>query len=335
MKTRPLIAAGIALGVLAVAATVAPAALPRSATLATHAVGSLYNALGTGIATVVTRHTPIVVRVQPFAGPPAWLPSMDGGETDMGVLTSGDAALSSKGIVLYKRPFKNTRLLVVGGALQLSFYVAKSAPMETVADLKGKRLPTDFPGIPVVRLSSTAMLATAGLTYADIVKVPVSDLASSAQAFLEGRTDAGWYSIGAPAIEEANARKGGVKFLSGVATPEAARKMAEMYPGSYPTTVKAGAATGVAKDTVFFTNDIYLIAGKSFDDEAAYTIVKALWEKNAELGVAYPALKAWRRERMVSPRPFIPYHPGAIRFFKEKGMWGPEMDAVQAALLKE
>ena len=113
MKTRPLIAAGIVLGVLAVAATVAPAALPRSATLATHAVGSLYNALGTGIATVVTRHTPIVVRVQPFAGPPAWLPSMDGGETDMGVLTSGDAALSSKGIVLYKRPFKNTRILVV------------------------------------------------------------------------------------------------------------------------------------------------------------------------------------------------------------------------------
>ena len=83
---------GIALIALALLALPSLSAVPRSATLATHAVGSLYNAIGTGIATVVSRHTAITVRVQPFAGPPAWLPSMDSGDTDMGVLTSADAA---------------------------------------------------------------------------------------------------------------------------------------------------------------------------------------------------------------------------------------------------
>src|SRR3990167_8891415 len=182
------------------------AELPRSATLATHAVGSLYNALGTGIATVISRRTSMTVRVQPFAGPPAWLPSMNTGETDMGVLTSADAVTSYKGIILYKKPMKNTRILVVGGALQLSFYVPKDSPIDTVADLKGKRIPADFPGIPIARLSSTAALATAGLTYNDITRIPVSDLQAGAQAFLEGRTDAGWHSVGSPAVEEANAR---------------------------------------------------------------------------------------------------------------------------------
>jgi hypothetical protein len=258
---------------------------------------------------------------------------MNIGETDMGVLTSADAVTSYKGIILYKKPFQNTRILIVGGALQLSFYVPKDSPVETVADLKGKRIPADYPGTPIVRLSSTAALATAGLTYNDIMKVPVSDLQSGAQAFMEGRTDAGWHSVGSPAVEEANARKGGVKFVSVIATAEGAKKMADVYPGSYPSLMKAGSATAIAKDTALLTNDIYLVAGKEFTEEAAYHVVKALWDFNQELGAAYPALKEWRRERMVSKNAFIPYHPGAVKLFKEKQVWSKEMETLQTHLL--
>ena len=326
---------GVVLIMVSLAVGMAWAAVPRSATLATHAVGSLYNALGTGIAAVISRNTPMNVRVQAFAGPPAWLPSMDQGETDMGVLTSADAVTSYKGIVLYKRPFKNTRILAVGGVLRLSFYVAKDSPIDTVSDLKGKKIPTDYPGTPIVMLSSTAGLASAGLTYNDVVKVPVSDLQAGAQAFMEGRTDAGWHTVGSPAVEEANARKGGVRWISVISTPEGARKMGEVYPGSYPSVLQAGSTTGVVKDTVFLTNDIYLVASKGLTDEAAYEAVKALWDHNQDLGAAYPALKAWTRERMVSSNAFIPYHPGAIKFFKEKGVWSEKMDDVQANLLAQ
>lgn len=326
---------GIILIALSITASLAWAEVPRSATLATHAVGSLYNAMGTGIATVLSRHTPMQVRVQPFAGPPAWLPSMDMGETDMGVLTGADAVASYKGIVLYKRPFKNTRLLLVGGALQLSFYVRKDSPVKTVADLKGKRIPTDFPGIPIVKLSSTAGLATAGLTYDDIIKVPVSDLQAGNRAFIEGRTDAGWHAVRSPAVEEANARVGGLRFVSLIGTPQGAKKMAEIYPGSYPKVLKAGSATGILEDTTVLTNDIYLVASKEFSDEAAYEVVKALWEYNKELGQAYRALRAWRTSRMVSKAAFIPYHPGVIKFFMEKGVWDKEMGSLQEKLLAQ
>ncbi|MBI2960872.1 MAG: TAXI family TRAP transporter solute-binding subunit [Betaproteobacteria bacterium] len=311
------------------------AQLPRSATVATHAVGSLYNAIGTGIATVVSRNAPMTVRVQPFAGPPAWLPSMDQGNTDMGVLTSADAVTSYKGIVHYKKPFKNQRLLVVGGAIQLSFYVRKDSPIKTTADLKGKRIPTDFPGIPIVMLSSTAGLASAGLSYNDVVKVPVSDLQAGNQAFIEGRTDAGWHALRSPAVEEANARVGGVRWIPVNDSPEGASKMAEVYPGSYPLTVKAGSATGVVNDVAMLTNDIYLVGAKEMNDEAAYAIVKALWDHNKELAAAYPALAAWRPGRMVSKNAFIPYHPGAIKFFREKGVWDSGMDELQAKRLAQ
>ena len=333
-ETRKRIAGiGLAMAVLAMVPGAARAELPRSATIATHAVGSLYNAIGTGIATVVSHHTPMTVRVQPFAGPPAWLPSMDQGETDMGVLTSADAVTSYKGIVLYKRPFKNTRILIVGGAVQLGFYVRKDSPAQTVTDLKGKRIPTDFPGIPIVGLSSRAGLASAGLSYQDIIKVPVSDLQAGNQAFMEGRTDAGWHAVRSPAVEEANARLGGIRWISVDSSAEGARRMGEVYPGSYPALAKAGSATGILKDVVLLNNDVYLVGTRQLSDDAAYAVVKALWENTKELWAAYPALASWRHERMVSKNAFIPYHPGAIRFFKEKGVWDKTMDDLQAKLL--
>jgi TRAP transporter TAXI family solute receptor len=260
---------------------------------------------------------------------------MDKGDTDMGVLTSADAVTSYNGIKLYKRPFKNTRILLVGGAIQLAFYVRKDSPVQTTADLKGMRVPTDFPGIPIVMLSSTAALASAGLSYKDIVKVPVSDLQAGNQAFMEGRTDAGWHSLRSPAVEEANARVGGVKWISVNDTPEGAEKMAAVYPGSYPATLKAGTATGLVKDTAMLTNDIYLVGTKDLSEDAAYTIVKALWDNTKELAAAYRALASWRQDRMVSRNAFIPYHPGAIKFYKEKGVWNKQMDDLQAKRLAQ
>jgi TRAP transporter TAXI family solute receptor len=328
-------ALGIGIASIALTQTPALAQIPRSATVATHAVGSLYNQIGTGIATVVSLHTPMTVRVQPFGGPPAWLPSMNEGNTDMGVLTGADAVTSYKGIVLYKRPFKNIRLLLVGGALQLGFYVRKDSPIKTIADLKGKRVPTDFPGIPIVALSSKAALASAGLSYKDIVHVPVSDLQAGNQAFIEGRTDVGWHALRSPAVKEADARVGGVRFIPVNDSPQGAAKMAEVYPGSYPAIQKAGSATGILTNTALLNNDIYLVAAKAFSDDAAYAVVKALWDNIKDLWAAHPSLRSWVRSRMVSKAAYIPYHPGAIRFYKEKGLWTKQMDELQAKLLAQ
>lgn len=326
---------GIMLVILSFTTGVAIAEVPRSATLGTNPVGTLYNAMGTGIATVLSRNTPMTVRVQPFAGPPAWVPSMDRGETDLGVLTSADAIMATKGIVTFNKPFKNVRILIIGAAIQTGFYVKKDSPIQSVSDLKGKRIPTDFPGTPILKVSSTAALATAGLTYNDIVKVPVADVMEGSRAFIEGRTDACYHALRSPAVEEANARVGGVRYISLIDTPEARKKLDEIYPGSYPFVVKKGSATGILNDTVILANDVYLVASKDFSEEAVYTAAKVLWEHNKELGETYRALMAWRPKLFVKKNAVIPYHPGAIKFFKEKGVWDGEMDAVQAKLLAQ
>src|SRR3970282_877874 len=105
----------------------------------------------------------MTVRIQPFAGPPAWLPSMDKGETDMGILTSADAITSYKGIGIYKKPHTGPRILLSGGMIYIGFYVRSDSDIKSVSELKGRRVPTDLPGIPIARLSSTATLAASHL----------------------------------------------------------------------------------------------------------------------------------------------------------------------------
>lgn len=62
-------------------------ALPRSVNFGTHAVGTVFNAVGTGLAKVASDGGPIRVVVQPFSGPPAWIPSTNReGKPEIGII---------------------------------------------------------------------------------------------------------------------------------------------------------------------------------------------------------------------------------------------------------
>src|SRR5918995_6843859 len=66
--------------------------LPRGVNFGTHAVGSVFNAVGTGLANVATEHGPIRAVVQPFSGPPAWVPTMNRqGKPEIGIINVTEA----------------------------------------------------------------------------------------------------------------------------------------------------------------------------------------------------------------------------------------------------
>lgn len=81
--------------------------------------------------------------------------------------------------------------------------------------------------------------------------------------------------------------------------------------------------------------DIYLVSRAELPDDAVYQMVKALWENYKEFAPIHPLLKEWTPERFVSKEARIPYHPGAVKFYKERGAWTSEMEKLQTALLAE
>jgi len=80
--------------------------------------------------------------------------------------------------------------------------------------------------------------------------------------------------------------------------------------------------------------DNVLVARVDISEAAIYEITKALYEQNAEL-VKRPGLMEWKTVRFVTQEPMLPYHEGAIRFYKEVGLWTNEMEEFNRARLAE
>jgi TRAP transporter TAXI family solute receptor len=309
--------------------------LPRSVVIATHAVGTGFHADGSVVAKVVSEHSPMTMVVRPHPGPPAWLPAMNDGEIEFGIIVGSDGATAYRGVGAHRKAYPNMRLVMIGAPMHLAFWAPVNSPIKTTADLKGKRVPSGWAGLPIIQYTGGAALANGGLTWDDVVKVPVAELAENLRAFMEGRTDVLWHSVGAPAVQEANARVGGgVRAVAIRTSPESLKRMADFNPGTYMMTLKKGTAVGIVEDVPVQSEDITVMASAQLPEEVVAAVLKVLWDSNDELRKVTPRMRAWTQERMISTQAAVPYHPAAIKFFREKGVWSPELETLQQKLLK-
>lgn len=322
-------------------------ALPRSVNFGTHAVGSVFNAVGTGLASVATDRGPIRVVVQPFSGPPAWVPSMNReGQPAIGIINVTDAWQAYTGKVTprplpagapeVKPPYSansNLRLLTLGTDLFIGIPVRADSPMKSVADMKGKRMTWGYPAFPAGILAGLSLLATCGLSIQDVATVPVPEVVAGVRAVMEGRADAAaTAAIGMAVVSEADA-KVGIRFLPVCQDPAGIRVAEGIMPGGQ-VKIRAAGPAGIKQDTPLWSYGIAVVASTHMSDEAAYSLVKTWAENWKLLEPIHPQLRGWRPEVFVQKLATVPYHPGAIKFYKETGLWSPEMDRNQEALLR-
>ena len=97
-----------------------------------------------------------------------------------------------------------------------------------------------------------------------------------------------------------------------------------------------GHFTGILEDIDVIGYDVYLTAGRNTSDELVYRVTKALWEREEQVKKAHRELGArFSRATMIQQDVTVPYHSGAIRFFKEQGLWTPVMEAHNTRLLAD
>ncbi|OGG52567.1 MAG: hypothetical protein A3F84_12045 [Candidatus Handelsmanbacteria bacterium RIFCSPLOWO2_12_FULL_64_10] len=89
---------------------------------------------------------------------------------------------------------------------------------------------------------------------------------------------------------------------------------------------------GVDGDMWVLSYGIPIIVRGDLKDEVAYEFVKTLWKHYGELKGIFRPLATWTPNRFASTQALIPYHSGAIKFYKEVGAWTPEMEKHQAKL---
>src|SRR5262245_53727006 len=313
--------------------------LPRSVTIGSNPPGTVFYALASGLAKVVSETTPMQIAVQPYTGTSTFMPLLNSGELDFGINNFVDMALAYQGPERLKvggrNPFPhipNVRLVMRGSPFLVGLLTRKDSPIKTIYELKGKRLTGEYPAQLAVWYHMFGALASAGLTWKDVKVVTVPGANGGVDALVQGRADVTQHALNSAKVREADSAIG-VRHLSIDCSSEGEKRLRHAVPGYYPRSVKAGAASAVVEDTCFVAYDICLTSHKVATDAVIMAVLKAVWDNIEKLPPFHPAFNEWTRERAVDPDVTIPYHPGAIQFFREKGVWSAKMDEVQKKLL--
>ncbi len=329
--------------------TQAAAKLPEKITYSCHAVGTAIHAMVTALGKVASDYSGMLMVVQPTSGPSAWLPGMTStGKPELGSQHSLDAwwaytgkvsAVPIPGEMLGNKPFypgySNLRALAAPARQGTAMVVRQDSGIKTYADLKKKkyRIASGYMGQPSAYACLVANLLNQGMTLDDFIPVIVANSNEGIKALKEGRVDACDNTIGSPVVEETNATVP-VRFLSASDKPEDIQRVVNIFPGSTYATWSMG-PSGVVEPTVVFTFPTMTMTTTALPNEIAEAVLNAWWDHYQELSKMNVSF-----ERITSPdklmitQPSVPYHEGAINFFKKKGIWTAEMENYQQHLLK-
>ena len=313
--------------------------VPRAVAIGTNPPGTVFYALASGLAKVVSDATPIQMTVQPYTGTSTFMPLLNNGELDFGINNFVDMALAYQGPDRLKiggrNPFPhipNVRLVMRGSPFLVGLLMRKDSPIKTIHEIKGKRLSGEYPAQLAVWYNMFGALASAGLTWTDVKVVPVPGANEGVDALVQGRVDVTQHALNSAKVREADSSVA-VRHLSIDCSPEGEKRLRQAVPGYYPRVVKAGTALAVVEDTCFVAYDICLTSHRAASDAAVAAVIKAIWDNIEKLPPFHPAFKEWTRERAVDPDVTIPYHPGAISFYREQKLWSTKMDEAQKKLL--
>ena len=311
-------------GILAVALLTSMFLGPASAAekrlvIATASTGGTWYPLGGGVANIISKYVPnVTASAKPSGASVENIRNVGTGRVDLAIVMPDAAYFAFRGEANFKadKKYDNLRALFATYPIEANFYTVESTGIKKFSDLKGKKVAVGAAGSGT-EIFNRMVLELYGITY-DHIKPQFLSAPEATQALKDGTVDAAMYLLGTPApaiMELATQRK--VVFIS--MEPEKVKAFCEKYPFYSPATVKAGTYKDQTHD--FHTVSYYgiFICNKDMDERLAYDIVKAVFDHKEELDQIHVAFKDIRLEN-AAKSVAIPFHPGAEKFLKEKGV---------------
>ncbi|MFZ3119501.1 MAG: TAXI family TRAP transporter solute-binding subunit [Variovorax sp.] len=317
MKFKQLTAALLSAGI-------AVSAFAQSVGVGTTPQGSMNYSMGSAVAKVITEKAKVQARVQPNSGDSMLLPLVNNGELTYGITNITEAMEAANGSGSYGgRKNPDLRVASILIPVKTGLFVKKDSPIKTLADLRGKRITYGYTAQPAFKPILDALLANGGLTPSDIKPTLVPNLIRGADEFSSGNADAFFFSAGAAKVTEVDAAVGGLRLLPVSTAPAAVEAMMKIYPLGYTSEIAPGPGlAGVTQPTHTLAMDLALFVGAGEKEDAVYKVVKSLAENKADLAATFPPLNELDVAQMYKKVPMA-FHPGAVRYYKERGFIKP------------
>jgi len=283
--------------------------------------GSFSNSAGQAIAKVLVDKAKLraVVQAQASTG----FDEVESGAGDFNVTNSFDATFYTTGTGEYEGRGAKPTMRYAGALIpyRVAMHVRADSSIRAIADLKGKRVSSEFNAQKTIARIIEAHLANAGLGYKDVVKVPAPNVVRQAEDFMSGKVDVMFFALGSAAIKQANASVGGVRVLEVDVAPDAFKRSQALLPGAYVIKVTPHPSIeGLSGPTNLIAFDMVMITNAKVPEDVVYRTVKALHDGKPDLVATFPPFALFQPQNMAKPLQGVQMHPGAMKYYKEAGL---------------
>jgi TRAP transporter TAXI family solute receptor len=323
--------------VVPAAATAAELMLPKQLAWTAYGTTSSGYSQSVAIGNMLKNRYGTALRVLPGKNDVSRMTPLKDGKVDM--CACGIASyFGSEGVMLFAKegwgPQPIRVLMASMGSSGLGLGTAKDANIKSMADLKGKRVAW-VRGGDALNVNAGANLAFGGLSWDDVVKVEFPGFSQSWEGLINDQVDAAFASTVTPLAERLAASPRGIYWPPLPHDDKAAwARFMKAAPYFVQHTATAGARISKEEpwEGAAYSYPI-LVANASYDQEVAYSLVKAMAVGYDDYKDGAPGAKGWA----MSAQNFLwvmPFHDGAIKYFKEAGVWTGDMQAHNDSLVK-
>lgn len=308
---------------------------PKRVAVVSPAPGASVHMVLVGMGKTIEKHTSIENWiVQPLGGPKAWLPLMKIGRCQFANHNAADMVNAFLGRGNYEKMGpQDVRTVGAGHEYMFAFWTIPDTGIRSVADLKGKVVANKLSANPMFIDMTKNQLGSVGLSEKDLKKsLSFSSINEAIRDLIEGRIDSVLYPVVPNFVMQVNEAKKETVFIE--LTANQAEYVLERMEGYFKQDIPANDPRfrNISKvsNAICYQNAMFTPTRTS--DDLVYAVAKAIFENTEEFINAHPVAKYWSlKHKPVQPA--VPYHDGAIRYFKEKGLWTEQMQDHQEKML--
>ena len=301
--------------------TLSLGAMAQNISIATGGTGGVYYPMGGGIAAVLSKHVPgMQATAEVTGGSVDNLKLIASGKPYIGFSMTDAGQDAYRGEDKFKGNKVPLRTLVVLYPNRMHVVSVDGRGISKMADLKGKRVSTGSPG-SATEVMAFRVIEAAGLDKDKDMKRERLGVAESVNAVKDGKIDAFFWVGGLPTAavtDLANTPGTKIKMIDHAEVVAAMnKKYGDLYvEDAIPKDIYRGMDADNRQATVMNI----LVSHESMDDKTAYNIVKAIFDRRDDLIAVHKESANIRLENQRTSATPIPFHPGAVKYFAEKGI---------------
>lgn len=284
------------------------------------ATGGTYYPLGGGIAEIITRKVPdFQVTSETGNASAANIMLIGTRQVEMALVQNDVAYWASRGILPFREKVENIRAVASLYPEHLHCISLKGSGIDDIMDIREKRVSVGAPGSGVLG-DVAAVLKVAGLKYSDM-STDFLDFNSTTRRFKEGQLDVGFVVAGYPTSSITDLAATHDIDLVNFNDDFMAVLLAE-HPFFVKGVIPAGTYQGIDRSVQTPAVLAMLVCDAALPQDVVYRFTKALWENVSDLQKVHEKAKYITLDTAMDGIS-VPVHPGAAKFYAEKGMTVP------------